>query len=92
MEASVGFPPKKILEAEAILEGRDDKDVRPTREGEFDVMWWAKNNNQLSDGLVLVIKATEKWMDRQPLRAKMEGRRKPTGGEVRERMNGGAEA
>jgi len=38
MEASVGFPQKKILEAEAILEGRDDKDVRPTREGEFDVM------------------------------------------------------
>lgn len=58
MEASVVFPPKKILEAEAILEGRDDEDVRPTREGEFDVMERAKNDNQTSDVLALVVKAT----------------------------------
>ena len=37
--------PKKILEVEALLEGRDDEDVRPAREGEFDAMGRAKNDN-----------------------------------------------
>jgi hypothetical protein len=68
------------LEAEAIYEGRDDEDVRPTREGEFDAMERAKNDNQPSDVLALVEKAMEKLTPRQPLRAMTEGRRKPTGG------------
>ena len=76
----VVFPPKKILEAEAIFEGRDDEDVRPTREGQFDAMERAKNDNQPSAVLALVVKATEKLMDRQPLRAMTEGRRETTGG------------
>jgi hypothetical protein len=75
----VVFPPKTILEAEAIFEGRNE-DVRPTREGQFDAMERAKNDNQPSDVLALVVKATEKLMDRQPLRALTEGRRETTGG------------
>ena len=58
MEASVLVPPpKKILEAEAIDEGRDDEDVRTTREVEFDAVERAKNDNQPSDVLALVVKA-----------------------------------
>ena len=57
MEAGVVFPPKKILEAEAIDKGRGDEDVRPMREGELDAMERAKNDNQPSDVLALGVKA-----------------------------------
>lgn len=57
MEAGVVLTPKKILEVEAIREGRDEEDVRPTGEGEFEAMAWAKSDNQPSDELALGVKA-----------------------------------
>ena len=73
-------PPQKILEAEALFEGRNDKDVQATGKGELNAMEWAKNDNQLSNELALFIKATKKLMDCHALRAMTESWRRPMAG------------
>ena len=63
-------PHKNILEAEAVLKGRLERDVWVSGKGVSDPMQRSVRANQPDDAIMLSAKATAKLMDRQPPRGK----------------------